>query len=157
MITDEEIYDFIEHRGVKGMHWGVRKSSPASRDATPKEIAKGKGINKKKLAKEVGASVAVAAGAVAAAAFLHKRSQIKISQLPNLRVSGNPKHVENMVEMIAQRNRTLKISEIRKKHGNFGNLTDAQKKALPKHWNVGGPPSVMDKKRARRMMGKLLA
>jgi len=40
MTVDEHVYDFLEHRGVKGMHWGVRKSNgdkPSSKKPSRQE------------------------------------------------------------------------------------------------------------------------
>jgi hypothetical protein len=74
-VEDVEIYDFLEHRGVKGMHWGVRKASPASRDATPKEVAKGKGVKPKVKSKE-SMKADAAAGLVGMSAFLLARSRM---------------------------------------------------------------------------------
>lgn len=71
MITDESV--FLEHFGIKGMHWGYRKS-PAEKAQTHD--------HRVKRAKEVGAVAAVAtaaAGALYARKLLSKKG---VNRLP---------------------------------------------------------------------------
>ncbi len=39
MAQDEEVTAFIEHHGVKGMHWGVRKRTPLKTSSDYKQTA----------------------------------------------------------------------------------------------------------------------
>lgn len=82
--TMEEVDDFIEHFGRKGMKWGVRKAS----DSTSSGGSSGKsgGIsdkNKKRLkvAGGVAAAVAVAAGGYALNRALKNKGGTKLSDM----------------------------------------------------------------------------
>ena len=66
--TKQEIEEFFEHAGKKGMKWGVRKTSPMS-DKTKSNI--------KKVAL-VGGATALAAGTIAATAMISRRGMVSI-------------------------------------------------------------------------------
>ena len=86
-IDDVEIYDFLEHFGVKGMHWGVRKA--ASRSVSK---AKSAGSSVRKTVKEhptaakriaVGAAFAgavIAAGAAGKAIGGRNKIPVKLAK-----------------------------------------------------------------------------
>ncbi len=74
MIIEEDIY--LEHFGIKGMQWGVRKSKTSSSKGT-----KGKINTKKKVAIGVGVGITIAAGS----AFVANRSRAnKAKTLANI-------------------------------------------------------------------------
>ena len=67
MNDDENVEDFLEHFGVKGMKWGKRRSRSELQSA--KESRSGGG---KSAAKKAAAATAVVAGAALAATILRK-------------------------------------------------------------------------------------
>jgi hypothetical protein len=69
MITDDDIHGFLEHHGVLGMRWGVRKTSETSNGSQKT------GLSRNKKIAIVGISiVAVAAGAIMAKKVLSMHS-----------------------------------------------------------------------------------
>lgn len=78
--TEDRALDFLEHYGVKGMRWGVRKSKSSS---SSEQAAQAKRSRRKTAAKVV-AVTAVVAGA----AYMSRRNKInaatKVSSLPTL-------------------------------------------------------------------------
>ena len=67
MNNDENVEDFLEHCGVKGMQWGKRRSRSELQSA--KESRSG---GRKSAAKKAAAATAVVAGAALAATILRK-------------------------------------------------------------------------------------
>lgn len=78
MIVDEDVY--LEHFGVKGMKWGVRREKQETQTTGNEALKKDNSSRNRKFA----AGVAVVAGTVAVAAILNRRGGIKVSSLGNL-------------------------------------------------------------------------
>lgn len=66
--------EFLEHYGVKGMHWGVRNSRPASG-------SNGKSEKPKHSKKKIAVGVAVGVGAVAVGVILAKNHKVKVAEI----------------------------------------------------------------------------
>lgn len=77
-ITDDDVYDYLEHFGVKGMKWGVRKERTSS---SPDSSQKEGWSNKKKAAVILG-SAAVAASLIAGGIYAKKHFNVKMANLP---------------------------------------------------------------------------
>jgi hypothetical protein len=79
MISQQEVDDFLEHHGVKGMHWGVRKddsgSGSRSRSLSPESRAK------LKKAAIIGGTVVAASLLAAGAAYVAQNNDISVSSL----------------------------------------------------------------------------
>lgn len=82
MIVDEEedIYDFLEHHGVRGMKWGVRRARSSGSSKTPAQ----KSSRNKKIAVAAGAAVAVGVGALVARHIISKNHAIKVKNIKGL-------------------------------------------------------------------------
>lgn len=78
MIINEEVY--LEHFGVKGMKWGVRREKSETQSNTDQTPKKDNSSRNKKIA----AGVAVAAGAIAVAAILKRSGGVDIKSLSEL-------------------------------------------------------------------------
>ncbi len=78
MVIDEDIY--LEHFGVKGMQWGVRKSNTSSSGKTSSDNK----TSKKKRA----AQIAVVTGVVVAGAIIAHRSGFRMSSLRSTASTG---------------------------------------------------------------------
>lgn len=72
MIVDQDIYDHLEHHGVKGMHWGIRNEKK-----TPRTDAQKKSRNKKI---KWGAYYA-GVGALATVAILQRQGKLPLSKV----------------------------------------------------------------------------
>ena len=77
MITEDDIYDHLEHHGVRGMKWGVRKAGPkssssksAKKPKTPEEI-------KRRNQKILGYSLIAAGGALYVSQFMKNHKYYK--------------------------------------------------------------------------------
>lgn len=86
--TNREIIDYMEHFGVKGMHWGVRKDRSSSKSTSEKTNAseskeKMSKSDKRKVALAVGIPVLVG-GAAMAAAILTNNGQKIFSPKPSM-------------------------------------------------------------------------
>ena len=75
MTVDEEIIEYLEHFGVKGMHWGVKKQQVSSDSSKSKP--KSKGLTREQKTKAV---VAIGAGALMVGVILKTRSDVKLSK-----------------------------------------------------------------------------
>lgn len=71
----ESLDEFLKHMGVRGMHWGVRKTNDGS-------VSRQKMSKKKKVAIGVGIG-AIAVGAAVGVAFLNKNGNLPISKIPS--------------------------------------------------------------------------
>lgn len=82
MVEDKEIEDFLEHFGVKGMKWGVRKRRDEKARARLFGKKEQQGMSgKKKAAIAVGV---VGAGALVAGAIIARNRGVKVQQLSQL-------------------------------------------------------------------------
>lgn len=81
MILDEEVY--LEHFGVKGMKWGVRKNPYSGMKLYRDGVRDPRRDKKKKIVRNVAIAAGVtAAGGLAVAAFLKKRGSIPAKSIP---------------------------------------------------------------------------
>lgn len=80
MIIEEEAY--LEHFGVKGMHWGHRKAKDSG-DAPPKPLTRKERIERNQRRAKVvkGAAAAAVVGGVATAIILHNVGETRVSNL----------------------------------------------------------------------------
>lgn len=91
MITDEEVYLYLEHHGVKGMRWGVRKKRESSSDDSPKMSTT------KKLA--IGGGIIVAAAALTAGAiYAKKRFSVPVSKIEGSNAAKGANFVKDKLE-----------------------------------------------------------
>lgn len=84
MDIDDEVDEFLEHFGVKGMRWGVRKERSSGDEVKAP-------LDKKALAKKVAVgagAIAVAVGAAYLASSVAKNSNTTISSLPKFNDSN---------------------------------------------------------------------
>jgi hypothetical protein len=111
MIEDEDIYDFLEHRGVKGMHWGVRKSRSSSSKAAkkPKTAAEKKLRNQRIL----GVAMITASGAIFAANIMARQKNIKMKEMRRATAVRDISQRNKQAEDILKRAGSHKFSEIR--------------------------------------------
>lgn len=80
MIVDEEVY--LEHFGVKGMHWGQRKvkdSGDTPKKALTKKEQAERNLHRARVIKRSAAALAV--GGVATLIILHRTKEIKVTNL----------------------------------------------------------------------------
>lgn len=88
-MSDVVVEEYLEHFGVKGMHWGVRKS-PAQRNAAArkKKLGVRQLQSEKKLVDEFGGGLK---GTLAARRYLVDTGQLSISDVRkgNLRIARN--------------------------------------------------------------------
>lgn len=90
-VTDEDIYEYLEHHGIKGMRWGVRKQQSSSSESNKSE-----GMStKKKIAIGLG-SVALAAGIIAGGIYAKKHFGTSTSAIKD--VSSGKKLAESLIE-----------------------------------------------------------
>lgn len=74
-ISDEEVYAYLEHHGIKGQKWGVRKQQ------TSNESNKSGGWSNKKKAAVILGSAAVAAGLIVGGVYAKKHFGVKTSDI----------------------------------------------------------------------------
>lgn len=77
MITDEDIYAYLEHHGVKGMRWGHRRVSGVAQRAQKQRIREEDFAKNKNRERAI---TAVGIGAAAAITILKIHGNIKIRQ-----------------------------------------------------------------------------
>lgn len=105
MVQDDHIYDFLDHHGVRGMHWGQRKA----RSSTPLTKEQ-KQIRRNKI---IGVGM-VAVGAALAAKMLH--GQIKTMSARNAANIYNAKKnikLAQQVNDVISMNSGIRYSEVR--------------------------------------------
>jgi hypothetical protein len=118
--VDEEIVEYLEHFGVKGMHWGVRNSR-SNVSLTPKERT---AAEKKKFIKRaaIGTGIAaVAVGAIIATSMLKGNGKTTIREL-------KPLNSDKAARLIF-RNADKKVDAI-KKAASRGDITALQSKRM---------------------------
>jgi gas vesicle protein len=98
-MIDDEVDEFLEHFGTKGMKWGVRNQRTTS-DEKPKMSAK----------KKVLIGVAVA-GTAAAALIIAKKSGVSVS---SIRGSASTIRGGREAKRIAARNKAVRASQLAK-------------------------------------------
>lgn len=82
MITDDDIYDFMEHAGVKGMKWGVRKARSRSGKTPDNRTPEQKSADRKELAFKVAkASIAVGVGALVLKSIINQNRSMKMGDI----------------------------------------------------------------------------
>lgn len=111
MIIDEDVY--LEHHGVKGMKWGVRKN----RNSTPKQPWS----TKKKVG--VGLGVAAVVAGTAAAIFISKNGNLPFSSISKPSAESK-KLVEDLGKKVVQGNPTSVLHASRAKNTGFKVLKD---------------------------------
>jgi len=97
--------EVMEHVGVKGMHWGVRKSSSSSSSSKPTMSTK------KKVAVGVGVGV-LAVGAAAAAVALSKHGKVPVREavvtIATLKAEKSPTY-DQYTKVLASKGMNQKI------------------------------------------------
>lgn len=125
IVSDPEV---IEHYGVKGMRWGVRKRRESGSTSSGRE--------KVKTAAKASAAVLIAAGAGYAAYSVNKNANLKVSQIR----SSSPKALKvgsETARRIAQQRMTF--YQTAKAHNESVKLADAQLKEWNNKFNVPIP------------------
>ena len=84
-------FDYLEHYGVKGMNWGIRKERPT---ANGKESTFSLSNPKVRAA----ASAAIGVTAIIAAAYIGSRSKVNISSITPSDVSAGKEKVDKILE-----------------------------------------------------------
>ena len=87
---------YLEHFGVKGMRWGVRKDHSAGEPKTPMS-------KRKKVAVGVSTGLAIATGAALVASTLMSSGSVSTSSLPRYN-SGNLDKVTRLMEDVLIKN-----------------------------------------------------
>lgn len=90
----EELELFLEHHGVKGMHWGVRKESDSSDDSS------GKTSNHANLKKAaiIGGTVVGVAAITVGAIYLAKHGGLPLSSISSSQKSAGKKVVDELIK-----------------------------------------------------------
>jgi hypothetical protein len=91
-ITDDDIYDYMEHHGVKGMHWGVRKQR------TSGSTEKVEGTSKKKRA----AQIAVIAGVVIAGGIIAHKAGVRVPSIRGPSTSSGSAKSADILKKVGQ-------------------------------------------------------
>ena len=88
--------DYLEHYGVKGMKWGIRKERPTAngKESTGKESTFSLSNPKVRAA----ASAAIGVTAIIAAAYIGSRSNVNISSITPSDVSAGKEKVDKILE-----------------------------------------------------------
>ena len=88
--------DYLEHYGVKGMKWGIRKERPTAngKESTGKESTFSLSNPKVRAA----ASAAIGVTAIIAAAYIGSRSKVNISSITPSDVSAGKEKVDKIFE-----------------------------------------------------------
>lgn len=96
MIDEKEVNDFLEHFGVKGMRWGVRRRNSSNENRSSRsKTSRNLGL--------IGAGGILAAGAAFAARTLSRRGNIPVSQASrHTNVEAAYKLVDVMDELLSQ-------------------------------------------------------
>ena len=107
MFIDEEVY--LEHYGVKGMKWGVRRERRKAKLAamTPKERA----AAKRKRKRRINNGISLALGAIWLGLFLSEKGS-----RPPPRDFPNKRRAQQTVDQIINAERDLKIDAIIRTH-----------------------------------------
>lgn len=124
MIVEETVY--LEHYGVKGMRWGVRRSGPNSDDPQ-------KSNRKRNLALGAG----VVAGSAMTAYIIKRNSGVKVSSVSN---KNTTKVGSDIAKKILEQRR--EFATITTKMNNTNNLADAQLKDWYNKFNVPVPERI---------------
>lgn len=132
-IIDEEVEDFLEHFGIRGMRWGHRRITSDQLNNSPK-----KNHTKRNIAIAAGT---IAIGSAAAFAIIKHKGKIKA-----VKIIKERKRQETIQDKIS-REIVFKILSKQKLHL----LTPPQKKALP--WPIK-PPTEEHKKQAAALIEK---
>lgn len=88
-MIEDEVDEFLEHFGIKGMRWGVRKERSSSNEPKPP-------LDKKALVKKVAIGVgviAVAVGAAYAAKSISQSGNVPVSSLSSATIDRGKKAV----------------------------------------------------------------
>ncbi len=78
-MTDQIVDDFLEHIGVKGMKWGVRRSQNSGLNK-----AKTDSYSRNQKIKKVAINAGIIGGAAFAGVLLGRRGHVSISQAQNM-------------------------------------------------------------------------
>ena len=110
MIIEEDVY--LEHFGVKGMHWGVRKEPKRSLSPTAKLQKKRQFHNRVRKVARVGAAVGLAGiSAVAVHSFIKHHQAIRMLQVSQLRTT---RHNILAAQQYIDAHKVVKTSTFRK-------------------------------------------
>lgn len=143
MITDDNIYDHLEHHGVRGMKWGVR-SARSSSSGPPKQSKKPKTTEEKRIRNNriIGGAMIAVGGALFVKMALDQHKTMKARSAANIyNASKNIKRAQQVNDIISM-NSGVRVSEVRTgfKVGGGGGATTEQITKLLKNtttrWNV---------------------
>jgi hypothetical protein len=113
-IESEDIYGFLEHHGVRGMRWGVRKarsssSTPSKKPKTPKTPEQKKLRNQRIL----GAAMIVAGGALFAKMVLDQHKTMKARNAAQIYNAKKNIKVAQQINDVISMNSGVRMSEVR--------------------------------------------
>jgi hypothetical protein len=108
MIDEKEIENFLEHFGVKGQKWGVRKKRDEKARA---EKYGNQGMSTKK---KVAIAGGIAAGALFAGALIAKQKGLKINDLSRL---SSPKTPRNAASLFGVETKTSNARDVFRARG----------------------------------------
>jgi hypothetical protein len=110
-IEDEDIYAFLEHYGVRGMHWGQRKA----RSSSGKSAKKPRTAAEKKLLRNriIGGAMIGVGGALFAKMIMDQHKTMKARDAANIyNASKNIKRAQQVNDIISM-NSGVRMTEVR--------------------------------------------
>lgn len=111
-VTDEDIYDYLEHYGVKGMRWGARKAPPGrSSKQTNQRTAIEAEISRRKRNDRIATGLAVGAiGILVANQILSSNRKKKLKEISQ---QANRKNAAKAAQLFGAVKRTPMTQVVR--------------------------------------------
>ena len=114
MIVEEDVYDYLEHFGVKGMRWGVRTSATTGKSRKPvtpsKQLTPQARAARNRKRAIIGGGV-LAIGAIAALRYLDKSGG---KSMPSITMTGGTSKSQLFGASYLKANGSVKIKDIPK-------------------------------------------
>jgi hypothetical protein len=110
-IENEDIYGFLEHHGVRGMHWGVRKARSSNGKAPKKPKTPAQKIERNR--KILGAAMIAAGGALAVKLVLDQHKTMKARDAAKIYNAKKNIRVAQKVNDVISMNSGVRYSEVR--------------------------------------------